>query len=78
MGSAQASKNKEGLQKLKITHILNVAGKQHFPADFVYERCFFEDNVNADMISKLNVVYEFLENAEKSKGTNFDIITDIF
>lgn len=43
LGSAKASKDAEGLEGMGISHILNIAGKQHFPDRFVYKRSFFQD-----------------------------------
>ena len=68
LGSSKASKDLEGLQRLGITHIVNLAGKQYFPGTFQYKRAFFEDSKEAEFKHLLNGIFEFIENAKVTDG----------
>jgi protein-tyrosine phosphatase len=68
LSSAQSSKNFESLQHYKITHIVNIAGKQHFPSHFIYLRSHFPDCSDAPFLEHLPAILDFIESAEKMGG----------
>ncbi len=68
LSSKQSSKNFESLQHYKITHIVNVAGKQHFPSQFIYLRSHFSDTSDAPLLEHLPAILEFIESAEQLGG----------
>src|ERR1051325_4270811 len=68
LSSKQSSKNLESLQHYKITHIVNIAGKQHFPSHFIYLRSHFPDSSDAPFLKHLPAILEFIESTEKTGG----------
>jgi hypothetical protein len=68
LGSAQASKHFSGLKDLGITHIANIAGKQHFQNDFKYARFFLEHNDSTDLLIEIPLILQFLEDAKSHNG----------
>ncbi|CAJ0827451.1 2865_t:CDS:2 [Entrophospora sp. SA101] len=68
LSSNQSSKNFESLQHYKITHIVNVAGKQHVPSQFIYLRSHFPDSSDAPFLKHLPAILEFIESTEKLGG----------
>jgi protein-tyrosine phosphatase len=82
LGSAKASKDLDGLSSLGITHILNIAGRQHFPSSFVYKKSFFKDKdsqINAISSTELNGKEEEEEEVEEeSQILNQAQLIDIF
>lgn len=67
LGSSRASKDMKGLQALKITHIINIAGKQHFLGHFEYFRSHFDDSVDADMKPHLQAIFSVLESVKQGR-----------
>src|SRR4051794_23513290 len=65
LSSNQSSKNLESLQHYKITHIVNVAGKQHFPSQFIYLRSHFPDSNDAPLLKHFPGIFEFNEKTKK-------------
>jgi protein-tyrosine phosphatase len=61
LGSARASKDKEGLQKLGIKKIVNIAGKQHYPGHFEYLKAHFPDNEETNFEPFLKDIFSFIE-----------------
>lgn len=61
LGSAKASKNLNLLTSHGITHIVNIAGRQHFPDQFVYKRVHFEDIEEFDEVEKLREIFSWLD-----------------
>lgn len=68
LGSAQASKCLEKLKEIRITHIVNLAGKQHFEGQFEYLICHFEDDVSVSFLDKLESIFQFINTAAEKKG----------
>lgn len=61
LGSAKASRSLSLLTSNGITHIMNVAGRQHFPGQFVYKRVHFEDVEEFDEVQKLQDIFLWLD-----------------
>ena len=62
LGSAQAAKQLDGLQAKGITHIVNIAGKQYFPSNFVYHQAHFSDKNDADLeVEDWNDIFTFIQ-----------------
>lgn len=71
LGSSQTSKHLDGLRSLGITHIVNLAGKCHHPADFVYGTYHIEDGVSKSKCEKnLPLILQFIDQARREKATN--------
>ena len=68
LGSSKASKDFDGLKRIGITHIVNLAGKQYFPGSFQYKRAFFEDSQEATFVPLLQEIFDFIENAKTNGG----------
>eukprot|EP01080_Neovahlkampfia_damariscottae_P000994 gene994-9900_t len=71
LGSSKASKNINGLKDVKITHIVNIAGKQHFPNEFEYIRTHFEDSDESNILEKFDEIFKFIDEAIKKNGRVF-------
>lgn len=61
LGSAKASRSQDLLISNGITHILNIAGRQHFPGQFIYKRVHFEDVEEFDDMDKLRDIFSWLD-----------------
>ncbi|XP_037050320.1 dual specificity protein phosphatase 2-like [Bradysia coprophila] len=61
LGSAKASKSLNLLTTHGITHIVNIAGRQHFSDQFVYKRVHFEDVEEFDEVDKLREIFSWLD-----------------
>lgn len=69
LGSSQTSKNLEGLKSLKITHIINLAGKCQYPSDFIYGVFHIQDGSKIDQTEeKLKSIVEFINKARHSSS----------
>jgi protein-tyrosine phosphatase len=68
LGSAKASKDFDSLKEKKITHIVNISGKQFFPNDFIYIRSHFEDSNNSNILETFDEIFTFMDEAIKSGG----------
>ncbi len=51
-----------------ITHIVNVAGAQKFPSDFVYFRCYARDSADCNLLAKFNAMRQFIDDAKAPKA----------
>ena len=71
LGSAQTSKHFEGLRSLNITHIVNLAGKCHYPSDFTYGIFHIEDGLSKTKFEKnLPLILQFIDQARQEKSSN--------
>ena len=71
LGSNQTSKHLEGLRSLKISHIVNLAGRCHFPSEFVYGIFHIEDGVSESKREKnLPLIFEFIDRARNENPSN--------
>lgn len=61
LGSAKASRSSDLLTSNGITHIVNIAGRQHFPGQFIYKRVHFEDVEDFDEVEKLRDIFSWLD-----------------
>lgn len=61
LGSAKASRNLNLMTSVGITHILNIAGRQYFPGQFVYKRAHFEDRGELNDIELLREMFLWLD-----------------
>jgi protein-tyrosine phosphatase len=68
LGSAKASKDFDSLKEKKITHIVNISGKQFFPNDFIYFRSHFEDSNDSNLLENFDEIFSFLDDSIKSGG----------
>ena len=73
LGNSTTSKNFEYLQSIGITHIINLAGKTHFPNQFKYFKCHFKvtkyDKNNKQFIDKLEAISQFIDNCKNKNDT---------
>lgn len=67
LGSAKASRSSDLLTSNGITHILNIAGRQHFPGQFVYKRVHFEDVEEFDEVEKLREIFSWMDEVTSDK-----------
>ncbi|CAF1147448.1 unnamed protein product [Adineta ricciae] len=71
LGSSQTSKNLTGLHSLNITHIVNLAGKCHYPSEFTYGTFHIEDGVSKHKCERnLPLILQFIDQARHEKSTN--------
>ncbi|CAF1080265.1 unnamed protein product [Rotaria magnacalcarata] len=71
LGSSQTSKNLEGLHSLNITHIVNLAGKCHYPSEFTYGVFHINDGVSKNKCEKnLPLILEFIDQARREKHSH--------
>jgi protein-tyrosine phosphatase len=71
LGGSQTSKNLEGLRSLKITHIVNLAGKCHYPSEFTYGTFHIEDGLSKSKCQKnLPLILQFIDQARKENSSN--------
>ena len=71
LGSSQTSKNLDGLRSLNITHIVNLAGKCHYPSDFTYGVFHIEDGVSKTKCEKnLPLILQFIDKVRQEKTSN--------
>jgi protein-tyrosine phosphatase len=71
LGSRQTSKNLDGLRSLQITHIVNLAGKCHYPSEFTYGMFHIEDGSSASKIDKnLPLILQFIDRARQNSPSN--------
>lgn len=61
LGSAKASRSLDLLTTTGITHIVNIAGRQYFPGQFIYKRVHFEDVEDFDEVEKLRDIFLWLD-----------------
>lgn len=61
LGSAKASRSFDLLASNGITHIVNIAGRQHFPGQFTYKRVHFEDVEEFAEVEKLREIFLWLD-----------------
>lgn len=61
LGSAKASRSLDLLTSNGITHIVNIAGRQYFPGQFIYKRVHFEDVEEFEDMEKLREIFEWLD-----------------
>lgn len=66
LGSAKASRSHNLLTSNGITHIVNVAGRQHFPGQFIYKRVHFDDVEEFDELDKLRDIFQWLDEVMNS------------
>jgi hypothetical protein len=72
IGNAKAAKDQSLLQKVSITHVVNLAGKVWFPGQFIYKECKIADAEDVDLEPILADVFAFIDAAsEKKKGRIF-------
>jgi dual specificity MAP kinase phosphatase len=71
LGSSQTSKNLDGLHSLNITHIVNLAGKCHYPSEFTYGTFHIEDGLSKIKCEKnLPLILQFIDQARQEKSSN--------
>jgi dual specificity MAP kinase phosphatase len=71
LGSSQTSKNLAGLHSLNITHIVNLAGKCHYPSEFTYGLFHIEDGSSKTKCEKnLPLILQFIDQARQEKSSN--------
>ena len=71
LGSCQTSKNVDGLHSINITHIVNLAGKCHYPSEFTYGVFHIEDGLSKSKFEKnLPLILQFIDQARAEKSTN--------
>jgi protein-tyrosine phosphatase len=71
LGSSQTSKNLDGLRSLNITHIVNLAGKCHYPSEFTYGVFHIEDGLSKTKCEKnLPLILQFIDQARQEKPSN--------
>ncbi len=71
LGSSQTSKNLDGLHSLNITHIVNLAGKCHYPSEFTYGIFHIEDGLSKTKFEKnLPLILQFIDQARQEKSSN--------
>ncbi len=73
LGSAKASRSLDLLTSNGITHIVNIAGRQHFPGQFIYKRVHFEDVKEFDEVEKLREIFSWLDTVLLS-DTKFKVL----
>jgi hypothetical protein len=64
LGSSKGSKELDCLNYHKITHIVNISGKQYFPNDFIYFRKHFKDKDDVNIIDQLDDIFNFIDEAK--------------
>ena len=73
LGSSQTSKNLDGLRSLNITHIVNLAGKCHYPSEFTYG-VFHIDDGSSEIESKCEkkwpLIIHFIDQVHQEKSSN--------
>jgi protein phosphatase slingshot len=71
LGDSHASKNKEWLKKLGITHIVNAAKELEnvFPEDFKYFNADLKDEMNELLLQKAGCAILFIELALREPNT---------
>lgn len=67
LGNAQIARDLDLLKKLKITHIINLAGKEHFPSEFLYFKKHFEDDDEEDITKHLDSIFQFIDQRKKGE-----------
>lgn len=71
LGSSQTSKNLDGLHALNITHIVNLAGKCHYPSEFIYGVFHINDGESNNKCEKnLPLILQFIDQARREKPSN--------
>lgn len=71
LGGSQTSKNLDGLRALHITHIVNLAGKCHYPSEFAYGVFHIEDGLSKEKCAKhLPLILEFIDQARQERSSN--------
>lgn len=71
LGSNQTSKNLDGLRSLNITHIVNLAGKCHYPSEFTYGIFHIEDGLSKTKCEKnLPLILQFIDQVHQEKSSN--------
>lgn len=71
LGGSQTSKNLDGLRALKITHIVNLAGKCHYPSEFTYGVFHIEDGLSKTKVEKnLPLILQFLDEIREKNSSN--------
>lgn len=71
LGSHQTSKNLDGLRSLKISHIVNLAGRCHFPSEFEYGIFHIEDGPSeSKRESNLPLILDFIDRARRENSSN--------
>jgi hypothetical protein len=71
LGSSQTSRNIDGLHSLNITHIVNLAGKCHYPSEFTYGIFHIEDGLSKTKCEKnLPLILQFIDQARQEKSSN--------
>ncbi|KAJ1434656.1 protein-tyrosine phosphatase-like protein [Ochromonadaceae sp. CCMP2298] len=73
IGRKEVANNQQLLNKLSITHILNVTRDQpnKFPSSYIYERVPIKDNENEDISEHWPTIINFIGRVEKAKGRVF-------
>ncbi|CAF1257200.1 unnamed protein product [Didymodactylos carnosus] len=76
LGSAPTSKNINGLKTLNITHIVNLAGKCHFPSDFIYGEFHIPDRSESTekFDEHLEPLLKFIDEARTTPGHNSRVL----
>lgn len=67
LGNAAFSRDFEALKKIKITHIINLAGKESFPSEFTYLKRHFVDDDEDDIIQHLQIIFDFIDSRKKGE-----------
>ena len=71
LGSSQTSKNIDGLRSLQITHIVNLAGKCHYPSEFTYGIFHIEDGLSKNKLDKnLPLILQFIDQARQGNSSH--------
>jgi len=71
LGSATASKKLDELQRLGITHIVNLAGRSWHPGSFEYLVSHVEDAPDSDLLGRLPGIFAFVDAAAAGGGRVF-------
>ena len=65
LGSSRASKDRAGLERLNVRHIVSAAGKEHFKGTFEYSRVHFADSNDGELARALDTVIAVVSAAEQ-------------
>jgi hypothetical protein len=70
LGDKHHAKDKELLEKLGITHILNVTTQveNFFPENFDYKKIEINDTTSTEVSDIFNEMHEFIENSKMKNG----------
>jgi hypothetical protein len=70
LGGQEATSEKEALQMLSVTHLINVTKElpHHFPGDFSYFQVPVNDSVDEDIAQYFKAAHEFLDTVRSGGG----------